>query len=274
MKKWILLILLAPAFITAFAQQTIIQYLSGTDKDHTVNWNFVCTQGRKSGIRTTIPVPSQWELQGFGNYAYGHNNENVDEQGIYSYSFPTGNWLNKKVGLVFEGVMTDAEVRINGQLAGDIHQGGFYRFSYDITPLLKKKGLNRLEVKVHKHSANESVNRAERKGDFWKLAVFFDLFICKLLPTTYINKVAIDAKADGMFNLQAFTQNTTRQQIVQVHLEDLNGTAIGEPVLVQAMDSVFVTARFPGIHSWNPEQPHLYNAIISVLEGNSRHSYH
>ena len=32
----------------------------------------------------------------------------------------------------FEGVMTDTEVKINDISAGDIHQGGFYRFSYDI----------------------------------------------------------------------------------------------------------------------------------------------
>ncbi len=268
MKKWILFFILTPAFITAFAQQTIIQYLSGTDKDHTVNWDFLCTQGRKSGIRTTIPVPSQWELQSFGNYTYGFDQENADEHGIYSRTFPTGNWMGKKVLLVFEGVMTDAEVRINGQLAGDKHQGGFYRFSYDITPLLKKKGPNRLEVKVNKHSANESVNRAERKGDFWKLGGIFRPVYLQIVPNIHINRVAIDATADGVFNLQVYTQNTTRQQSLQVQLQELNGTAIGAPVLVQAMDSVFVTGRFPGIHSWNPEQPQLYNAKISIIQEN------
>jgi hypothetical protein len=269
MKKWILLFLFAPACITTFAQQTIIQYLSGTDKDHTVDWDFVCTQGRKSGIRTTIPVPSQWECQGFGTYTYGFDKENADEQGIYGYSFPSGNWLNKKVLLVFEGVMTDAEVRINGRLAGDKHQGAFYRFSYDITHLLKKKGINRLEVKVNKRSANESVNRAERKGDFWKFGGIFRPVYLQISPNTHINRVALNATADGAFNLQAYTQNTIRQQNVQVQLQALNGTAIGAPVSVPAADSVLVTARFPGIQSWNPEQPQLYNAVISILQGNT-----
>jgi hypothetical protein len=250
----------------SFAQQTIIQYLSGTDKDHTVNWDFFCTQGRKSGIRTTIPVPSQWEMQGFGTYAYGFDKESADEQGLYSFSFPTGSW---KVLLVFEGVMTDAEVSINGQLAGDKHQGAFYRFSYDITHLLKKKGMNRLEVKVSKHSANESVNRAERKGDFWKFGGIFRPVYLQISPNTNISRVAIDAKGDGTFNLQAYTQNTTSQQRVQVQLQELNGTAIGAPVIVSATDSLFVTARFPGIKAWNPEQPYLYNAMISLLQGNT-----
>lgn len=269
MKKWSLLIVFTPVFITTIAQQTIIQYLSGTDKDHPVNWDFFCTQGRKSGIRTTIPVPSQWELQGFGTYTYGFDKENTDEQGIYGYSFPTGNWTNNKVLLVFDGVMTDAEVTVNGQLAGDKHQGGFYQFSYDITRLLKKKGINRLEVKVNKHSANESVNRAERKGDFWKFGGIYRPVYLQICPSIHIRQVALHATADGTFNLQAYTQNTTRQQRVQVQLQALNGAALGAPVSVPASDSVFVTARFSGIHAWNPEQPHLYNAIISIIQGNT-----
>ena len=34
------------------AQDTEILYLSGTDKDHTVDWDFFCTAGRKSGVWT------------------------------------------------------------------------------------------------------------------------------------------------------------------------------------------------------------------------------
>ena len=60
------------AFIAVgIAQQTDIQYLSGTGNDHTVNWDFYCTAGNHSGKWTTIPVPSCWELQGFGKYNYG-----------------------------------------------------------------------------------------------------------------------------------------------------------------------------------------------------------
>ena len=55
---------------------------------------------------------------------------------------------------------------INGQSAGPTHQGGFYRFSYDITKLVKP-GRNEIEVVVAKESANKSVNHAERRGDYW-----------------------------------------------------------------------------------------------------------
>ncbi|MBA7586656.1 hypothetical protein ES708_28660 [subsurface metagenome] len=50
--------------------------------------------------------------------------------------------------------MTDTKVKINGKSAGEMHQGGFYRFKYDISKLLKYGKTNLLEVDVAKHSSN------------------------------------------------------------------------------------------------------------------------
>jgi len=68
---------LALFFFSVFfshAQKTEIQFLSGTGSDKTINWDFFCTEGHNSGKWTQIPVPSNWELQGFGTYNYGHGN--------------------------------------------------------------------------------------------------------------------------------------------------------------------------------------------------------
>ena len=72
------------------AQQTDIFYLSGKDKDHTVDWDFTIDNGMNSGKWTTIPVPSNWELQGFGVYNYGRSKDKQplsDEIGQYRYEF-------------------------------------------------------------------------------------------------------------------------------------------------------------------------------------------
>ena len=66
----------------AYAQATKVVYLSGTDKDHTVNWDFLINTGQKSGSWGKIPVPSNWELQGFGTYNYFQDTKNPDEQGL------------------------------------------------------------------------------------------------------------------------------------------------------------------------------------------------
>src|SRR5450631_3319418 len=117
MKKLIAILLLLIVLATAaFAQPTIQQYLSGTDKDHTVQWDFFCTKGMNSGKWTKIAVPSNWELQSFGGYSYGHDKIKTDEQGLYKYRFHISKeWANKKVFIVFEGSMTDTEVKINGK---------------------------------------------------------------------------------------------------------------------------------------------------------------
>src|SRR6185295_4149615 len=103
-----------------FTQSKQIQFLSGTDAKQTVQWDFFCTAGRNSGEWKKIQVPSCWEQQGFGNYNYGRD-------------YKTN---GKNINIVFDGSMTDTEVKINGKSAGETHRGAFYRFKYDISSLL------------------------------------------------------------------------------------------------------------------------------------------
>ena len=167
------------------AQKTEIQYLSGLDKDHTVQWDFFINNGMNRDKWSKIGVPSNWELQGFGSYLYGKVNKEINETGLYKYEFTVSKtWKKKKVYIVFEGSMTDTEVKINGKLAGPIHQGAFYQFKYDISELLNWEGKNLLEVTVTKESANESVNRAERLSDYWVFGGIFRPVYLKAVPAT------------------------------------------------------------------------------------------
>lgn len=105
-------------------------YLSGIDKDSGIMWDFKCTSGRKSGKWTRIKVPSCWETQGFGSYYYGWEEPyGSDETGLYRHKFHIPrSFQDKRIDIVFEGVMTDTEVKVNGREAGPVHEGGFYRF--------------------------------------------------------------------------------------------------------------------------------------------------
>ena len=80
-----------------------------------------------------------------------HDSIKADEQGQYKHTFnvPT-NWTTGRVIIVFEGAMTDTDVKINGRSAGAVHQGGFYEFRYDITDLVRP-GRNMLDVTVSKN---------------------------------------------------------------------------------------------------------------------------
>ncbi len=248
------------------AQQTVLQYLSGTDKDHTIKWDFMVTKGRNSGKWSTIPVPSCWEMQGFGSYNYYQDTQNPDEQGLYKYNFKVApQHKGKRIFIVFDASMTETEVKINGKPAGPIHQGGFYQFKYDITNLVQFDKYNLLEATVSKRSTNASINRAERKADFWLFGGIFRPVYLEILPPTFIERVAIDARATGDFNMQVFN-NAGSKQTIEAQVFDLKGKAVDKPFKLSEGDTM-LHHRFTNIKLWNPEQPNLYNVVVSIKDG-------
>jgi Glycosyl hydrolases family 2, TIM barrel domain/Glycosyl hydrolases family 2, sugar binding domain/Glycosyl hydrolases family 2/Beta galactosidase small chain len=269
MKKIIVIFLLLIALMPALmAQQTIQQYLSGTDKDHTIQWDFFCTKGMNSGKWTKIAVPSNWELQSFGGYSYGHDKIKTDEKGLYKYRFNVlKEWINKKIFIVFEGSMTDTEVKINGKPAGAVHQGGFYRFKYDITALVKFGSSNLLEATVSKMSAQASVNKAERNGDFWTLGGIYRPVYLEIVPETFIDRVAIDATADGSFNMEVFAKNVNSNNTIEAQVQKLDGEKVGESFSIndlQQQEKFVLKSQYNKPSLWNPEFPNLYQVMVSI----------
>ncbi|MEM6829649.1 MAG: glycoside hydrolase family 2 TIM barrel-domain containing protein [Bacteroidota bacterium] len=250
--------------------KTEIHYLSGTGKDDTVLWDFYCSEGRRSGQWTKIAVPSCWEQQGFGTYNYGTDEgERAKEYGQYKYDFPVPkNWKGKAIDLVFEGVMTDAEVKVNGRSAGDLHQGAFYEFHYTITDLLNYGVNNTLEVTVNKVSSNASINHAERVADFWVFGGIYRPVYLAVSPKEHMDRVAIDARADGQLTADIFL-DAKKADDVQLTLYDLNGQRVQE-VDVSQIDKQAgkwrVSAKAEGIKPWNPEFPNLYSLKCSLLD--------
>jgi hypothetical protein len=259
-----------------FAQQTQIKFLSGTDAANTVDWDFFCTDGRNSGKWTKIPVPSNWELQGFGTYNYGHDwsdkNKKLGlEHGLYKHEFEVpANWKGKTINIVFDGSMTDTQVKINGKSAGEMHQGAFYRFKYDISKLVKYGKLNLLEVDVDKHSSNESVVRAERQADFWIFGGIFRPVFLEVLPKIHMYRTAIDAKPDGSFNTLIILNKSIANYSVEIKLFDLKGNKIGKTIrdnIEKGVSEKMISGKFDGVKSWNPEWPTLYDMKISLKDG-------
>lgn len=268
--SFILTLLLLSNF-SVHAQKTEIQYLSGTGSDHTVNWDFFCTAGRNSGTWTTIPVPSNWELQGFGTYNYGGDKDEVrgKELGLYKYLFQVPKqWKNKQVSIVFDGSMTDTKVKINGEPAGRMHQGSFYRFKYDITDLLKFGKENLLEVSVAKHSENEGVNEAERRCDFWIFGGIFRPVYLEAKPKTNIERVALDAKADGSFQMDVFLNNSRERLEVRAQIKTLDGEPVSPPfshILESGESAAHLHTFAENIRPWSPELPNRYKVDIQLL---------
>jgi hypothetical protein len=274
--KYILWLLACTICVDMHAQTKQLQYLSGTDNEKTVAWDFFCTGGRKSGYWTKIEVPSCWEQQGFGSYnygrdykTYGRNFRFADEKGLYKHTFTIpANWKNKEIILVFEGSMTDTEVKINGKKAGDVHQGSFYRFTYNITDKIQFNKPNLLEVTVSKMSADESVNNAERLADYWIFGGIFRPVYLEAVPKEYIDHTAIDAKADGSFSMNVFVKNIHQSKQVRASVKDAAGKVMATiQKKISAGDSlVQLTGHVKDPLLWSAETPNLYTVQVYLTD--------
>jgi len=251
------------------AQQTETLYLSGQGKDDPAQWEFYCTAGRNSGQWTTIGVPSNWELQGFGTYNYGHDQPKAAEQGKYRYNFelPDG-WKDRIIQIVFEGAMTDTQVWVNGVSAGPEHQGGFYRFKYDITSLVKFGVVNLLEVTVSKVSSDASVEAAERTADYWVFGGIYRPVYLAAFPKQFIERMAIDARADGGLSVDVYLENITTADGI-VGMVSGPGVAAGGPLsapVAAGQHKVTLSGKVADVKPWTAETPNLYNLELRLMQ--------
>ncbi len=284
MRRFFLLTLLGALSLMAHAQsqvETQRQYLSGHGCDDMVQWDFLCSDGRNSGKWTKIGVPSCWELQGFGTYQYGMRfygkatPEGIaDEKGQYKTEFTLPKeWAGRQILLVFEAAFTEIRVQINGRKAGNgTYQGGFTRHTIDVSDRVffgSKK--NRLEVEVLKESTNPQVNLAERRADYWNFGGIWRPVFVVSKPAQNIQRVAIDAKADGRFMADIFLNRAVSGSSVSVDIIDANGKKLSQsPAFAVASDGAKVDFNVKSPKLWNAEQPNLYTAVFTLKNAEGR----
>lgn len=277
MKRTLLFVILAVLIASPSKGDTTDRiYLSGVDFEHPVEWDFMVTGGMRANEWGKIGVPSQWELQGYGEYTYGrwYKEDGLDhpsmEEAHYKYTFDVPADLEGKViDIVFGGVMTDTDVKINGQSAGPVHQGGFYQFKYRITDLLKYGEKNLLEVHVKKHSDNASVNAAERMADWWLFGGIYRPVWLEIVPRAHIEHFAVDPKADGKFHADIQLEGVPENAVIEASLDPVKGNGIFEPVQIKiAKDSknAVLDTTWDGVAPWSPEAPNLYMLTLSLKQ--------
>ncbi len=283
MKRFLCILLLLASAWVANAQQTETLYLSGKGPDDAVQWDFWVSDGMNARKWSKIEVPSCWEQQGFGGYTYGRyyiyerdsekawsdyrEHAFTEEYGIYRRRFDVPrSWSGKQVRIVFEGVMTDAEVKVNGVKAGAVHQGSFYRFSYDISKLVRYGRENQIEVTVHKQSADASVNAAERRADWWLFGGIYRPVYLEARPQQHIDRVAVDARGDGALRTDLFLAGLSGSEKVELSLEELpSGRAVGSKVFaLDGTETQTLNSNWP-VKPWDPEHPNRYRLQLRLL---------
>ena len=250
----------------------------------------------------TIPVPSNWEMQGYdrpiyANVEYPHanippfidarpgfndggKNYGVNPVGSYVRFFTmSDDWLDKRTFIHFGGIYSAAFVYLNGQYVG-YTQGANNVAEFDLTPYLKV-GRNRLAVQVFRWSDGSYL---ECQDMFRMSGIFRDVYLYKTPKVAvrdhYITSV-LDQGAgyrEGSMKVALELDNRdgyqgSKQLVVSLH--DPSGHRVAEQqavVTFGAQDRLKqVELSFEGLKGlelWTAETPNLYTVhVVQRSEG-------
>lgn len=254
-------------------------------------WKFIYTDKHASRIKdfyrtdldekgwSDIPVPSNWELKGFGtpiytNIVYPHpkNPPFIGENnpvGTYRREFTVpANWDDKEVLLHFGSIAGCAFVYVNGQKAG-MTKAAKTPAEFNITPYLKK-GKNLLAVQVFRwHDGSYLEDQ-----DFWRLSgIERDVFLFAQPKHTvwdfFIKAGLDDQYKNGLFSadvsLRNYAGSAAKAGALTVELTDKSGVKVFSQTKKYAAGaaSVSFSGKIMNPAKWTAETPYLYNCIIS-----------
>jgi len=269
-----LLALIGSAALAAEPIDTQKLMLTGHGPADAVPWDFHIDGGMRAGEKAHIPVPSNWQQQGFGHYQYGADRgPRVDgDHGFYSrHVVVPADWKGRIVRLVFDAVMTDTLVKVNGVVAGPVHQGGFNRFSYDVTKMITPGADTVIEVEVSEVSAAKNTEIAERHGDYWVFGGIYRPVWLEAAPAQAIAGVAIDARSDGAIaaDVTLAAPRTVTRLVGQV--VTLGGEPVGQPFATPIPPGGTGRLRLLGHVGapklWTAETPNRYALDVTLYDG-------
>ena len=247
----------------------------------------------------TIPVPSNWEMQGYDHPIYanveyphantppyinprkgfndGGKNYGINPVGSYVrfFDLPQG-WEKQRTFIHFGGIYSAALVYLNGKYVG-YSQGANNVAEFDLTPYLRT-GKNRLAVQVFRWSDGSYL---ECQDMFRMSGIFRDVYLYNV-PTVSVRDhylVAILDPAvgykDGILNVSLTLDNRDREEGVKeliVRLLDPQGNAVTESMQqvsyrsVQTQCELNVSFDLKNLQLWTAETPTLYTLHVVQRE--------
>ncbi|MBR8538220.1 DUF4981 domain-containing protein [Carboxylicivirga sediminis] len=231
----------------------------------------------------TIPVPSNWELEGHGvpiytNIEYPFDKENLEAPkewnpvGSYRRNFTLPiNWDGRQVYINFDGVQSAFYVWVNGKKVG-YSQGSRTPGEFNITQYLKV-GDNQLAVEVYRWSDGSYLE----DQDFWRLSgIFRDVYLWST-PSSHIRDFNITATLDesntnGILKLEGELVSTVANAVVvEYQLLDSEGQELLKHSIDVVADKGITTFKadehtLKNITSWNAESPTLYMLLMSLKD--------
>ncbi|WEM41112.1 beta-galactosidase [Photobacterium sp. DA100] len=237
-----------------------------------------------------IPVPSNWQLQGYDKPIYANvkypfevNPPFVPKDnptGCYRTSFTVeASLLAETHRIIFDGVNSAFHLWCNGHWVG-YSQDSRLPAEFDLTPYLVA-GDNTLAVMVIRWSDGSYL---EDQDMWWLSGIFRDVTLLTK-PSQCIEDVFITPDLDACYrdgSLSVVTHiNATAEHQVQIQLFD-GEQAITEPVINRPNnrridergsynDVVFQTVSVREPKQWSAETPNLYRCVVSLLDADGNH---
>ncbi|MDP4240730.1 MAG: beta-galactosidase, partial [Bacteroidota bacterium] len=236
-----------------------------------------------------IPVPSNWELKGYGipiytniTYPFPKNPPFIDHSdnpvGSYLHNFNLPeNWNGRRVYLHFEGGTSAMYIWVNGEKVG-YSENTKSPAEFDITRYVKP-GKNLLAVEAYRWSDGSYLE----DQDFWRISgidrnVYLystenvriaDFFARPDLDGNYKNgSLSVDIKLSNY-------NNSPKNAQVEASLVDATGKEIFNQTLkintpADSKKEETFTRKVSSPYLWSNETPYLYSLVLTLKDENGK----
>ena len=226
---------------------------------------------------TDMPVPSNWQLEGFGipiytDMAYPFpldppNVPNENPTGVYMRTFEVPKeWDGRAIILRFGGVDSFFQVYVNEKFVG-MSKGSRVASEFDVSETVTV-GTNTIEVKVLQWS---DASYLEDQDMWWLSGIFREVSI-SAEPKSCIydisSRVRLDAKfRDGTIDAEVIVKNPKKGLSVTVELLDADGKAAIKPMTAPAKATMKFASAVKAPRHWTAETPNLYTLLVLLHDG-------
>jgi beta-galactosidase len=250
-------------------------------------------KGKVSGWKK-IPVPSNWEMQGYDKPIYKsavypfrpvnppHVPKDYNGVGCYQRSFtvpPT--WKDKNITLHFGGVSSAYKLWVNGKFAG-YAEDSFLPSEFNITPYLQE-GENIISVWVIRWSDGSFLE----DQDQWRLSgIHREVYLHaepKLRIADFFYQTKLDKQyRDAVLSIRPRMENLTGHKmsgyILKAQLYDDNDQPVLTNALKKSVDEIIneihprldrvkfglLETTIANPKKWSTEEPNLYKLVLSL----------
>lgn len=246
-------------------------------------WDFVFDDenvGEKKGYYKAFPADSQKITVPFSyeTVKSGIGDQTVHNVVWYNRTFTAEPLANGQRYIIhFEGSDYTTKVWVNGMMIG-AHEGGYCRFSVDVTDYLSESGENTLTVRCEDSLDSRQPRGKQRWRDYsfgcWYVQTtgLWKPVWCETVPAIRLDKVKITPDLDNEsvrfdYQLMGQTENTEIEVSIRIRDRFVTKVRVGanRSTLSQTVDLRWDVFEWK-IGPWSPWDPNLYDVTFTVYE--------